>query len=468
MAQRARFLLLAAATTLGACRHGNYRTTAPDPELLHMAVRQLTSVIVYDIFSPPQSSRVYAYASIAAYEALRQNQPGYRSLAGQVRELSPVPAPAADSEYYLPLAGVHAFMTVGRALTFSRARMDSLRTQMDLRYRAMGVPEPVYKRSIAYGELVAKHILAWAATDSFIQTRSYPKYSVTTLPGRWTPTPPAYIDAIEPNWGRLRPFVLDSAGAFRPGDPLPFDTAQGSPFLRQVREVYETGKQLDDEQKEIAAFWDCNPYVMHIQGHTMFATKKITPGGHWMGIAGIAAHKSGADLVKSAAVYARMSIALADGFISSWDEKYRTNVMRPETVINTYVDEAWLPFLQTPPFPEYTSGHSVISNAAAVVLTDEYGAAFSFKDTTEFDYGLAPRTFPSFEKAAAEAAISRLYAGIHYRQSIEEGSIEGRKVGQFVVASVSTRRESSGPHRTIASTDGARGASSNSSSPNAH
>ena len=447
---------LLGALALCGCRHSNYRTEAPDPELLHTAVRQLTSVIVYDIFSPPQASRAYAYSSIAAYETLRQHHPEYKSFAGQLHGLTPVPAPAADSEYYLPLAGVHAFMTVGRALTFSRARMDSARSEMDLRYKRMGIPGPVYDRSIIYGEAVAKHILAWAATDSFILTRSYPKYSVTSQPGRWTPTPPAYMDAVEPNWGRLRPFVMDSAGAFRPSEPIPFDTTEGSPFLRQVREVYETGKHLTPEQKAIAAFWDCNPYVMHVQGHSMFATKKITPGGHWMGIAGIAAHKANADIVKSAETYARMSIALADGFISSWDEKYRTNVIRPETVINTYVDEAWLPLLQTPPFPEYTSGHSVISNAAAEVLTDQFGDSFAFKDTSEVDYGLPPRTFASFRKAAEEAAISRMYGGIHYRQAIEEGAIEGRKVGQLVVQRVRTRGDSSVSRSTVASGNSAR------------
>jgi hypothetical protein len=160
--------------------------------------------------------------------------------------------------------------------------------------------------------------------------------------------------------------------------------------------------------------------------------------------------------VKSAETYARMSVALADGFISSWDVKFRTNVIRPETVINTYVDEAWLPLLQTPPFPEYTSGHSVISNAAAEVLTDQFGDGFAFKDTSEVDYGLPPRTFASFRKAAEEAAISRMYGGIHYRQAIEEGAIEGRKVGQLVVQRVRTRGDTSVSRSTVASGNSAR------------
>jgi len=203
--------------------------------------------------------------------------------------------------------------------------------------------------------------------------------------------------------------------------------------------VHDVRQTLTDDQRALTAFWDCNPYVMNVRGHAMFATKKVTPGGHWIAIAGIASQKAKADMMQSAEAYARTAIALADGFIASWDTKYRTNMIRPETVINKYVDEAWEPLLQTPPFPEYTSGHSVISTAAAEVLSDEYGPAFAFSDSSEMSYGLTARSFPSFKTAAAEAAISRLYGGIHYRQAIEEGVKQGRKVGELVVARVKTR-----------------------------
>ncbi len=419
---------------------GDYRTHATEPEPLHDAMHELTGVIVYDILNPPQASRVYAYASIAAYEALRPGYPAQRTLAGQLTGLTPLPLPDPAAEYYLPLSSIHAFMTVGRALTFSRARMDSVRTALEERIRR-GIPAPVIERSIAYGDTVAQRILAWAAGDHYFQTRGYPKYTVRAEPGRWVPTPPAYMDAVEPNWPRLRPFVMDSASEFRPKPPHRFDMTRGSPFFRQVSEVYETGKRLTDEQRAIAAFWDCNPYVMHVQGHTMFATKKITPGGHWMGITAIAARQAGADLMRSAEAYARTAIALADAFLSVWDEKYRSTLIRPETVINKYLDERWEPFLQTPPFPEYTSGHSGISTAAATVLTDEFGDKFAFTDNVEADYGLPPRSFSSFKEASAEAAISRLYGGIHYRMAIEEGIGQGRKVGELVIERVRTRGE---------------------------
>ena len=415
------------------------RPRQPDAELLHAAMQQLTDVIVYDIFSPPQASRVYAYATVAAYEALRHGHPGYRTLAGQVNGLAPLPAPTPGAEYSLPLAGVHAFMTVGRQLTFSRPRMDSLRSAMDDRIRASGVSAEVAERSIAYGDTVAKHILAWAAKDHFAQTRGYPKYTVMSTPGRWVPTPPAYMDGIEANWGVLRPFVMDSGGQFRPKAAPAFDSTPGSAFMKGAREVQQTVNGLTAEQREIAAFWDCNPYVMHVQGHAMFATKKITPGGHWMSIVAIASREADADLMRSAEAYARTALALADGFIASWDEKYRSNLARPETIINAYLDEKWEPLLQTPPFPEYPSGHSVISTAAAEVLTGLYGTAFSFVDSSEVRYGLPVRSFPSFEAAAAEAAMSRLYGGIHYRPAIEDGVRMGRDVGTLVNARVVTR-----------------------------
>ncbi len=409
-----------------------------DAAPLHHAVYDLTSVIVYDIFSPPQASRIYAYSSVAAYEVLRQADTSYKSLAGQLTGLTPVPARQPGVEYSLPLAGIHALMTVGKQLTFSRARMDTLRFALDEQYRQAGLSADVYARSIAYGDTVAAHVLAWAAKDNYKEMRGMPKYTVTKESGRWVPTPPAYMDAVEPNWRTLRPFLIDSANQFRPEPPLAFDPDKGSPFFAQVKEVYDVSRSLTDEQRAIAAFWDCNPYVMHVQGHTMFATKKVTPGGHWMGIVAIASRKARANTLVSADAYVRTALALADGFLSVWEAKYATNVVRPETVINGIVDEAWEPLLQTPPFPEYTSGHSVISTAAATVLSEQFGDTFAFADSTEMEYGLPVRSFSSFRAAADEAAVSRLYGGIHYRRAIEQGQLQGAKVGTLVVQRLQT------------------------------
>lgn len=422
-----------------------------DAEALHSAMHELSSVIVNDIMSPPQSSRVYAYASVAAYETLRPAHPEYRTLGGQLSGFTAPRPPDPTAAYSLPVASVHALLTVGRALVFSRDRLDSARVALEDRMRRQGrIPAPVFARSIAYGDSVAAHVLAWAGKDRYLQTRGAPKFTLSSDPGRWVPTPPAYMDAVEAHWNGIRPFVLDSASQFRPRSPPPFDTLPGSPFMVQAIEVRDVGLRLSPEQRAIAAFWDCNPYVMHVQGHAMYATKKISPGGHWMGIVAIASRGAHADVMRSAEAYARSAITMADAFISTWDEKYRSAVVRPETVINRYVDERWEPLLQTPPFPEYPSGHSVVSAAVATVLAHDFGSPFAFADSSEREFGLPVRTFASFEAAAAEAALSRLYGGIHYRSAIEQGVVQGRRVGDLVLQRIVTRSASPSPPARVA------------------
>jgi hypothetical protein len=441
--KRAPFSVLIAAAVLllsGCEARQAFQPPPADPERLHQAMARLTDVIMYDILSPPQASRVYAYASIAAYEALPHEGSRYPSLVGQLQGLTAAPSPAAGEEVYRPLSSVYAFLTVGKALTFSQARMEANRKAAVEEFRKSGIPPKVIDSSVRYGDEVASHILAWAKTDHFAQTRGYERYTVTDEPGRWVPTAPAYLNAVEPNWGKIRPFTLDSASQFRPAPPPPFDTTAGAPFYRQVRAVWKTGRELTPEQRAIAAFWDCNPYVMNLHGHVMVFTKKVSPGGHWMGITGIASRQSGADLTLSARAYAEVSVAVADGFLSAWEEKYRSNLVRPESVIRAGMDSEWEPLLQTPPFPEYPSGHSVISNAAAEVLTSLFGEPFAFADSTESRFGLPTRSFGSFREAAAEAAISRLYGGIHYPMSVQVGLEEGKRVGRQVVERLGAQR----------------------------
>ena len=422
-----------------------YQAQAEDPARYHRTVKQLTDIIVYDIFSPPVASRIYAYPNVAAYEVMALDHPDYRSLAGQLTDLTPIPQPD-DSEISYPLAAAYAFTEVAHALIFSIDKMEAYQQDLREEYRQMGVPDDVVEQSVAYAKEVAKHILGWADGDLYKQTRTYPKYTVDAQEaGRWTPTPPDYMDGIEPHWDKIRPFVIDSAGQFVPPPPPAFSLEKGSEFYTDLMEVYETVKNLSEEQQEIAQFWDCNPYVTHHQGHVMFATKKITPGGHWIGIVEEACETANADWTTTIDAYTRTSLALADAFITCWDEKYRSNLIRPETVINQHFDEDWRPLLQTPPFPEYTSGHSVISRAAAVTLTDVFGDGFAFVDSTEVEYGLPVRAYRSFLHASEEAAISRLYGGIHYMPAIEEGVKQGEKVGNYVVDHLETRRRDQQP-----------------------
>lgn len=413
--------------------------TYKDPMIFHRAVKKLSDIIVHDIFSPPVASRIYAYPSIAAYEALRHDYPEFETMAGQLTELTPVPEPDPGKEYSFPLASYHAYIIVGKALIFSEEKMEAFQESLYQELKDKGIPEDIYNRSINYGQQVADHILAWADGDNYKQTRTFPKYTVRSDDYAWKPTPPDYMEGIEPHWNKIRPFVIDSANQFVPKPPTPFSMDKNSQFYKETLEVYDVGVNLTEEQQEIASFWDCNPYVSHHRGHAMFATKKITPGGHWIGITSIATKQAELDLMNTVHTYAKVSIALADAFISCWDEKWRSILIRPETVINEYIDEDWVPFLQTPPFPEHTSGHSVISRAAAITLTDILGDNFAFNDTTEMEYGLPARQFNSFLEASEEAAVSRLYGGIHYRPAIQYGVEQGEEVGKFVISNLKTR-----------------------------
>lgn len=414
-------------------------------EELHSAVDRVTNIMVHDIFSPPVASRIYAYPNIAAYEIMVLNNEGYNSLSGQVRDLSPIPKPEAGKAINYPLAAVIAHMDVSRQLIFTEEMIEVFRDSLYGVWEEQNSQE--FNDSKEYGLRVAEHIASWMDQDNYKQTRTMPKFTVDTdNPGRWQPTPPAYMDGIEPHWNKIRPFVIDSAEQFKPVPPPPFSMEEGSDFYKEVKEVYDISNEItergdDSEEIEIAQFWDCNPYVSVTRGHLMFATKKITPGAHWIGIVKIACRKTNSSFDETLYAYTKTSIAIADAFISCWDEKYRSNLIRPETLINEHFNDNWKPILQTPPFPEYTSGHSVVSGAAAIALTDIFGDNFAFDDDTELRYGLPVRSFNSFNEAADEAAISRMYGGIHYRTAVEVGVKQGRDLGKFVLENLNMTKE---------------------------
>jgi len=276
-------------------------------------------------------------------------------------------------------------------------------------------------------------ILKRAATDNYLQSRGKPKFIGSNLPGKWRPTPPDYLDGVEYCWGDMKTFVLDTSSQFTPPPPLPFSEDRTSKFYQANLEVYNIGRNLTPAQKEIAKYWDDNPFVLEHSGHLMFANKKITPGGHWIGITNIACKQTNADALQTAQAYGLVSVAMFDSFICCWEEKYRSSIIRPVTVINEKIDPNWLPYLQTPPFPEYPSGHSTITRAAATILTHLFGDHFSFLDTSDLEYIGMQRQFNSFIDAANEASISRLYGSIHYRNSIEAGADQGKKVAEYII-----------------------------------
>lgn len=413
---------------------------AVTPEHLHAVVDKVTQIMIHDIFSPPVASRIFAYPNIAAYEIIAQTNPKYSPLAGQINGLQAIPKIDTLLGINPRLSAIIAHMAISKQLIFSEDKFEVLQDSLFTNWAATNPKQ--FEASKTYGLQVAEHIKAWMAADNYNQTRTMPKFTVDTDDiSRWQPTPPAYMDGIEPHWNKIRPFALDSAAQFKPAPPPPFSMEKESDFYKELIEVYDLSNKITadgdtSEEVAIAKFWDCNPYVSVTRGHLMFATKKITPGAHWIGITKIASRKTNADFDDTLFAYTKTSLAIADAFISCWDEKYRSNLIRPETLINQYIDDSWTPILQTPPFPEYTSGHSVVSGAAGIVLSDIFGDNFAFDDDTEVPYGLPIRSFTSFNAAADEAAISRMYGGIHYRAAVEVGVGQGRKIGMLVLEKV--------------------------------
>lgn len=386
-------------------------------------------------FSPIVAARNYLYANVAAYEVMAAGNPSrYNSLANQLKDLKTVPKPDPSKKINFEFASLLAFCTLGQAVTFPEGSMieyvDSLKNLATLH----GMPEDEYNNSIAYADTVSKKIMAWSKGDNYAQTRSAEKYTVKDEDGRWIPTPPAYTPALEPHWADIRPLVMDDSKQFTVPPPYHFDVKnKNSNYYKQVMAVKYAVDSLTPEQKHIADFWDDNPFKLNVTGHVMYGTKKFSPPGHWMSIVGIASKKANADFPTTVYAYAKTSIALFDAFIQCWNAKFTYNTIRPETAINKYIDPEWRPYLQTPPFPEYTCGHSTCSSAAAEALTSVYGDNFAYTDTTEVDFGIKSRSYKSFRHASDENNWARFYGGIHFHPTCITSTEYGRKVGALIV-----------------------------------
>ena len=413
----------------------NSEAVFKDPLLYSKTVHELNTVVMGNNFSPIVASRNYLYANVAAYEVISGGYPRkYNSLAGQLRDLQNVPKPEQNKKINFEFASLLAFCKLGESVTFPEGSMSEYVDSLKIKAEDNGMPDEVFENSVAYADTVASAILKWSKKDNYAQTRSAERYSVTDEEGRWVPTPPAYTSALEPHWNKIRPLVLDSANIFTPPPPFTFNVKDtGSDYYKQVMLVKDAVENLTPEQKHMADFWDDNPFKLNVSGHVMYGTKKFSPPGHWMSIIGIAAKTAKADFGTTVYAYAKTSIALFDAFIQCWDEKYRHNTARPETVINKYFSADWQPYLQTPPFPEYTCGHSTCSSAAAEALTSVFGDNFAYTDTSELEFGIKSRSYKSFRHAAEENNWARFYGGLHFHHSCIVSTEFGRKVGTLVV-----------------------------------
>lgn len=377
-------------------------------------------------YSPPVASRTFAYVGIAAFEAVATGAPALRSLAGQVNGFQPVPDQSGRKTLDQPLV-LHG--TLCRAITAlfdntgptgQRALAAQKRKiEKDL---SAGKSRNIVKRSIARGEAIADHILAWAAADggAVVENLGFPmQYAASKDAGHWVPTSPIALQQMPllPKWGGNRTFALTTVADCGLPPPPAYSEDKTSEFYKQALETYEARKSMTPERKAIARFW---------ADDAMLST---TPPGHWIEIAMSIFERDALPLDRQVEVLALLGIGMADAFIACWHEKFRFDLIRPVTYIRKQIDPKFEPLLITPPFPEYPSGHSVQSGAAEAVLTKFLGDNFAFEDGSRLREGLPARKFASFHAAAEEAGISRLYGGIHFRAAIERGLEQGRCIG---------------------------------------
>lgn len=395
-------------------------------------ISQMTDIMVHDVTNPPLAAKFFAYACLAGLEVLSYQEDSISSLTQKINGFSVMVNKVKPPKLHEGrISAVFAMLHTAKKMQPSGSLLEVVEEEFSKRCLSAGFDQDIIDASMAFGMEVSKEILKYAAADNYNKTSGFPKYTPLAAEGSWYPTPPGFFAPVEPYFNTLRPFFLDSASQFKPIAPVHFSTDKNSPFYKMMEEVYQV--ELTEEKRLVAAFWDCNPFALEENGHLMIGMKKISPGAHWMGIGNIACKVYQVGFEKTMEINAVLGMALHDAFIGCWDEKYRSNRIRPETIIRKLIDPNYKPFLQTPPFPEYLSGHSVISTASAVVLTHYFGENFSFTDTVEVKFGLPTRDFEGFHQAAEEAAISRLYGGIHFMDAITEGQKQGREIGAWTI-----------------------------------
>jgi len=381
-------------------------------------------------YSPPVASRSFGYLGVTVFEAAVGGSDKLVSLVGQLQGLDAVPARETGAVYDETII-IHAAMSDAIIFYFGNTGPTGQRAikTAQTKWRALvvdGVPDDVVARSEAFGKAMAASIHEWSLGDggAVITNMGFPEdLDLPKGDGKWVPTNPIRQQQLPllPGWGHKRTFAVPSGATCpTPGNPS-FSREPDSQFYKEAIEVYETGKNATPDQIAIARFWSDDPML------------SMTPPGHWVSIALQVADRANLSLEDNVDLLARMGVAMADAFVGCWHEKYIYNLVRPITYIKQVIDPKWEPILNTPPFPEYPSGHSTVSGAMDAVMTGFFGDNYAFEDRTGSPDGRNPRNFKSFHAAAEEAGISRLYGGIHFRSAIVDGLAQGRCIGGYAI-----------------------------------
>jgi len=393
----------------------------------------LLEAVMEDAFTPPIATRIYAYSHIAHYVTLQSfYTDSLVDISNKLNGLSDLPKPSKEN-VNAELAALLTFSKTAKKLIFSEHLIDSLSQNIKDKAIENKLSEKTIQASESYAAAIAQHLSDWIDKDMYNETRTYDRFTSTKKPENWRETPPDYETALEPHWDKIRPLVIDSPSVYVPAALPKYDVSKDSDFYKMVAEVYEESKNTTEEKQKIAWFWDCNPILTIHKGHMIQTIHKFAPAGHWMHIIDQITAKENSNYFKTTKAYTLTSIAMFDAVIAAWHLKYKTDLVRPVTYIQEYFDPQWLPVLQTPPFPEYTSGHSATSASAAGVLTAIFGENYFFEDNTQLRFDLESRSFNSFKEAARQVDLSRFYGGIHYMQGVNEGSKQGYFVANIVL-----------------------------------
>lgn len=368
-------------------------------------------------------SRHYAYAGVAALEALRPGLNGGPKWSENWNGLTGLPQAGKSKDYYYP-ANVNAAMAAINKAFFpnasvtDKAAIDSLELALNNSFLT-SQSQALITTSSGYGKAVAAAVFAWAETDGYKDASR--SYNVPTGDGLWKPTAPAFAAPATPYWGENRTIVKGSIANTQLPAPITYSTNPTSPFYHMVKQLYEASQTLTTDQKEMAIFW------RDVPGAT-------TPG-HWLSILQQVTEQTHSSLDKAALAYALSGAAMNDALITCFKVKYQYNLVRPITYIREVMGHTnWNSFIGTPAHPEYASAHASLSAATAEILQHLFGNINSFTDHTYDGLGFPARTYSSMWAIAEEAGISRLYAGIHYGKTIEVSLVQGKKVAQNILS----------------------------------
>jgi PAP2 superfamily len=377
--------------------------------------------------TPPIAARDIAYTGVTLYESVVAGTQGHQSLGGQLSNLGAMPTRQHGKSYSAAAIANAALARITKNLfanasSANLARIDSMELANEQYYRSLYCSNTL-TNSLTFGRSVADAIFSWSTSDGGHQAYNdvFPSSYIPPVGvDKWVPTPPAYQPAMLPYWGSNRTFVpANNSPLIDPPPPVAFSTSPGTDMYIAANMVYTTGNNLTQSQKDIANYWADGGGTFTPPGHNILLTAQVI-------------RNKNMNLRDAAILLAKVGVSLNDAGIACWRTKFTYNLMRPITYIRTYIDASWSPYIGTPPFPAYTSGHATFSNATSTILAKKFGNNTAFTDSTKIASGFTPRSFTSFSSAAEEAAVSRLYGGIHY----EMDNLYGFNCGALVANNV--------------------------------